>query len=90
MIRKMGKNRIRALHVHDNCLTRDSHTLPYLMNMTYFDTTTALADIGYEGDLTFEADSFFAKLPPPLLADGFRFAHAVGRFMIAETESKIK
>ena len=90
MIRAMGNSRIRALHVHDNDLLRDNHTLPYTRQMTYYDTTTALADIGYDGDFTFEADAFFAKLPPPLLQDGLNFAHAVGRFMIAEIESKRK
>ena len=90
MIRAMGNSRIRALHVHDNDLLRDNHTLPYTRQMTYYDTTTALADIGYDGDFTFESDTFFAKLPPPLLQDGLNFAHAVGRFMIAEIESKRK
>ena len=90
MIRKMGKNRIRALHVHDNNLKSDTHTLPYVMNMKYFDTTTALADIGYDDDFTFESDTFFAKLPPALLQDGLNFACAVGRFMVAEIEEKKK
>ncbi|MBO5883729.1 MAG: sugar phosphate isomerase/epimerase [Clostridia bacterium] len=90
MIRRMGNSRIRALHVHDNDLIRDNHVIPYTRNMTYYDTTTAFADIGYDGDFTFEADAFFAKLPPPLLQDGLNFAHAVGRFMIAEIESKRK
>jgi sugar phosphate isomerase/epimerase len=90
MIRTMGNSRIRALHVHDNDLVRDNHTIPYTRSMTFYDTTTALADIGYDGDFTFEADSFFAKLPPPLLEDGLNFAHAVGRFMIGEIDSKKK
>ena len=90
MIRKMGNSRIRALHVHDNDLKRDNHTIPYTRQMTYYETTTALADIGYDGDFTFEADNFFAKLPPPLFQSGLDFAHAVGRFMIDEIESKRK
>ena len=90
MIRRMGNSRIRALHVHDNDLVRDNHTLPYTRNMTYYDTTTAFAEIGYDGDFTFEADSFFSKLPPPLLQAGLNFAHEVGRFMIAEIDSKRK
>ncbi len=78
-IRAMGKDRIQALHVHDTTYTSDAHTLPYLLNNDFKAITEALAEIGYEGDLTFEANNFFTKFPDSLIPDAARFMAAVGR-----------
>ena len=47
----------------------------------------ALAEIGYEGDFTFEADEFLVKLPKPLKEDGSALMAKVGRYLIGRIEA---
>jgi sugar phosphate isomerase/epimerase len=46
----------------------DSHTLPYLGIINWKEVMEALGDIGYTGDITFEAHEFFANRPKELIA----------------------
>ncbi len=62
MIHKLG-HRLQALHVHDTDTVSDLHTLPFQEKIDYEEVTQALADIGYEGDITLEADQFLSNLP---------------------------
>jgi sugar phosphate isomerase/epimerase len=88
MIKLMGGDRIKALHVHDNDKKNDSHTLPYASDGTvnWDDVTAALKEIGYQGDLTYEADSFMIRFPAELYPDCERLMHAVGRHLIKMIE----
>lgn len=83
-IRTMGKARLRALHVHDNDYQQDSHTLPYLLNIDFSEMTRALREIGYEGDMTFEAHSFFTRFPDALLPAAARLMCEVGKYLVKE------
>ena len=85
-IRTMGKDRLQALHVHDNDFTHDSHTLPYLLSIDFSQMTDALREIGYEGDLTFEANSFFKRIPDALLPAAARYMHEVGKHLASEIQ----
>ncbi len=85
-IRTMGKERLQALHVHDNDFTHDSHTLPYLLNVNFSEMTAALREIGYEGDLTFEANSFFKRLPDALLPAAARYMYEIGKHLVSEIQ----
>ena len=79
IIRMLGGNRLKALHVHDNNLTQDSHALPYTMSIDFDAVTSALKEIGYTGDFTFEADNACRKLPKHLKSEGARLMLCVGR-----------
>lgn len=83
-VRVLGKKHLQALHVHDNDLRQDSHTLPFTLDIDFSALTAALAEIGYEGDFTFEADSFLEKMPLELESDALRFMHSVGRYLISQ------
>ena len=87
-IRRMGKDRLQALHIHDVTFTSDSHTLPYTQNNDFGAITAALCQIGYEGDITFEANSFYRKLPDCLFPAAARFMCEVGRQLAAATQGK--
>ncbi len=87
-IRTMGPRRLRALHVHDNDLREDSHTLPFTLDIDFSALTTALAEIGYEGDFTFEADNFIRKMPPELESDALCFMEKLGRYLVSQIEEK--
>lgn len=86
MLREMGSRRVTALHIHDNDNLHDSHTLPYLMKMDWDAILKAIADIGYQGHFTYEADNFLKGLPDSLIPAALRFMAEVGRDMMAQIE----
>jgi sugar phosphate isomerase/epimerase len=90
MIRAMGNKRIQALHVHDVLYTDDTHTMPYLGKINWDNVTQALADIDYQGDFTFEADYFFARMPAHLQPGAVKMLHDTGRSLIADIQAKKK
>lgn len=60
MIKKLGPY-LKALHIHDNDKLNDSHQIPFSMKVDFFAVAKALREIGYDGYLTLEADSFLSK-----------------------------
>lgn len=87
MIRGLGSKRLKALHVHDTDGYRDLHTLPFTSCNDYRKITSLLREIGYEGDLTFEADSFFADFPLEMYQDVADFMQKTGRILIKMVNS---
>lgn len=87
-IRAMGKNRLGALHVHDVDYLHDCHTMPFLKNLDWEAITQALAEIGYEGDFTFEADSFYIGFPDALKRDACRLLERTGRYLVSRIQQK--
>ncbi len=85
-IRTLG-GRIGALHVHDNDYLHDSHTLPYMGKMEWDNILSALAEVGYSGDFTYEADSFLDGFPDDLLPEASKFMEIVGRKMISDIKN---
>lgn len=81
MIRGLGK-RLKALHVHDTDGYRDLHTLPFTASNDFSLVMKLLAEIDYEGDLTFEADSFFKNFPLSMYQDVANFMQITGRQLI--------
>ena len=86
MIRAMGSGRIGALHIHDNEFLHDCHTLPYTMEMDWDSILTALGEIDYKGNFTYEADHFLNGFPDELMGACERFMHDVGRSMMKKIE----
>ena len=89
-IRTLGKNRLKALHVHDNNYCDDTHTLPYMGLLDWDGILKALADIAYEGEFTFEADNFLNRIPDDFLPAASRFMCETGRYLIKKLESYCK
>lgn len=81
-IRRLGKNQLKALHVHDCNGYEDSHTLPYTMKTDWHSILNALGEIGYMGDFTFEASNFFINYPDELIPTALSYMCAIGRYMI--------
>ena len=59
MIRALDK-RLKALHIHDNDKSGDSHQIPFSMNIDWELVAKALKDINYQGYLTLEADRYLS------------------------------
>ena len=90
-IRALGHDRLKALHVHDNDYVTDAHLLPYLGKMDWAEITQALADIDYDGNLTYEvAPSLINTTDDTFTALGAKFMADVGRHLINSIESKKK
>ena len=87
ILRYMGADRINALHVHDNDYIKDLHTLPYTANMNWDEICRALADIGYRGNFTFEADGFLTRYSPEFIPTALKFMHDTGRLLISRIEA---
>ena len=82
MIRGLGKSRLGCLHVHDNDLARDKHTLPYQGKIDWEGVIEALREIGYEGHFTYEAGNFIKRYPDELVMAGLMHMEQVGRYFI--------
>ncbi len=83
-IRAMGKDRLKCLHVHDVDGANDSHTLPYFGIADWNSITSALKEIGYDGEFTFECGYFFSPLPRELYPAAFCMAAAAGRYLVGK------
>ncbi|MBQ7337293.1 MAG: sugar phosphate isomerase/epimerase [Clostridia bacterium] len=88
-IRRLGHNRLGALHVHDNDYNRDMHTMPFMGALDWNAITDALAEIRYKGEFTLEADNFLAKLPNELLPQACALMCQTARYLANQVEEKI-
>ena len=86
-IRRVGGERLGALHVHDNDFHLDHHAIPYTGKLDWKAVTGALHDVGYKGEFTFEANSFVHKMPKELIPDTLRYLERVGRILISMIEN---
>ena len=71
MIHTLG-NRIGALHLHDNDQWKDSHQIPFSMNIDFTAVTQALKDVGYRGWVTLEAYNYLKAYTPETAYEGIR------------------
>ena len=81
-LRSMGSDRVKALHVSDNDYLHDTHTLPGLGKMNWDEILKALAEIGYQGHFTYEADRFMVNFEDDFKPIASRFMAERGRFLI--------
>lgn len=82
MIKALGKERLRAVHIHDNDLCHDNHTLPFLGRIDWYAVIDALKEINYQGNFTFETDYYTPSFPDELLPDALKLMERVGRWFI--------
>ncbi len=86
-IRTLGKDRLKALHVHDVNGVTDMHTLPYYGGAARWESICkALKEIGYTGDFTYEANNFTYGLPEELILPAMKYAVEIGRYLISRIE----
>ena len=76
---KRLRSQIIATHVHDNTRRYDNHNIPYQGYINWDEGLKTLAEIGYNGDLTFELN--YGALPPTIAPDYIKYLHSVGKYM---------
>lgn len=86
IIKALGHERLLALHVHDNDCLHDDHIYPFAGNINWENVCSALGEIDYQGDFTFETDSFATRFPNELVPYLLRLLHDTGRYLISRIE----
>ncbi|MBQ8600724.1 MAG: sugar phosphate isomerase/epimerase [Clostridia bacterium] len=84
VIRTLGK-RLTCLHVHDNDLTSDMHTIPGLFKIDHVKIAEALHDVGYQGDFTLELS---CPMPKELVPAHMKYSATVARYYASLFDEK--
>ena len=90
MCKTLGKERLVALHIHDVDGHNDNHSLPYTMSVNFGEMIDALADIGYDGDITFEVGAFVKNMPKELQPSAMKLMADMGHYFKKEIEKRIR
>jgi len=81
-IKELGK-RLKVLHVHDNNGQQDQHVAPFFGNINYKAFKQALCEIGYCGELTFEAHMTIRKMPDDITkAASMKLLYEIGEYIV--------
>lgn len=86
MLRAMGADYIKSVHIHDNDFIHDSHQLPCTMRMDWDEICKAMADIGYSGDFTLESILFYNKMPDDAIPVALRLMYTVSKSLVDKIE----
>ena len=81
-INALGNDRLKAIHLHDNDKIKDLHNLPFMNKINFDEVMTALKNINYDGELTFEADGFIDKFPVELFMSASALMLDAGRYFV--------
>jgi sugar phosphate isomerase/epimerase len=74
--------RLKATHVQDNHFVHDDHLLPFFGKTDWAAAMAALADIPYEGDLTYEIQEFARFMPNELKHLAVELSVEIGKYLI--------
>lgn len=85
MIRALG-SRMQALHIHDNNKWKDSHQIPFSMDIDFVSVVDALREIGYSGYFTLEADAYLTAFTAETALDGIKNLAASARRLVSMFE----
>jgi sugar phosphate isomerase/epimerase len=87
MIKSLDK-RLIALHIHDNNKLNDCHALPFTYDINFDKVIEALAKINYNGDITFESDFFFSKVPNELIPHAVKYMASIGQYFVDKIKAR--
>ncbi len=85
-IKALGGKRIKAIHFHSNNGISDMHTIPHYGTVDTESVCRELAKIGYDGNLTLEADKFIMKYPRELLAPAYKLLRESAKYLADRIE----
>ena len=83
----MGK-RLKVTHVSDQTGVNNIHVMPFQGFTDWKEAMESLADIGYEGNLNYEAQWFLNKVPMGLVMDSLIYSVQVGKYLIGIYEDR--
>lgn len=74
-------DKIGCTHIHDNNGDSDGHTLPYYGTIDWEAVTKAFAEVGYEGNLNYEAGNFVRLAPVALRLESATYMAKIGKYL---------
>lgn len=77
-------NKVTCLHLHDNDLHYDRHSLPFSESIDFEIIVDALVNTNYQGDITFECDGFINRMPKELHFNCLKMIYQVGQYIKGE------
>ena len=87
-VRALGHDRLKSLHIHDNDYKGDQHLLPYQGKLNWSEITRALGEIDYDGDFTYEVNSFmYANVSDSFISTALNYMGAVGKDLVRQIEA---
>ncbi len=88
-IRILGRDRLQALHVHDNDFTNDQHLIPYCGKIDWEEVAKALGEIDYSGDFTYECiiGNSVRGMTPEIYPLALSYVEKIGRHLIASIDA---
>lgn len=89
VIRAMGRDRITALHIHDNNGITDLHKLPGMVSEDWNEICKALAEINYTGNFTFEVNGLLDAYGDEFVPTVLKFMHDTGRYFMSKIKAGI-
>ena len=82
----MDKTLLKSPHIHDNDYRADRHMLPHTADFDWDKICSALKNLGYTGELTFEIFGFLSTLPKDTLGKALEFACKIGKSIITKID----
>ena len=80
--------RLKVTHISDQTGIDNIHVMPYQGFTDWKECMETLADIGYEGNLNYEAQWFLNKVPMELVPESLKYSIAVGNYLIGLYEAR--
>lgn len=75
---------VKCLHIHDNDRHFDRHNMALFENVDFDLILDSLARINYHGDITFECDGFFSRIPKELHLSSLKLMYKIGSYLKEE------
>ena len=79
---KLVGKRLKATHISDFLDVHEDHILPYSGHMDWDAVMTALKNVDYQGDFTYEIHRYTMRLPQALVPSALRHSVAVGEHLL--------
>lgn len=84
----LGHDRVKALHIHDNDIIADLHTLPFIGKIPFDEFINALKEIDYDGDFTFETIYYEQAFPKELKPYSLKLLNETGKYFVKKLYEK--
>ena len=88
-IRVLGHNRLQGLHIQDNDGVGDLHNVPYDAGscLNWDAVTAALGEIDYQGDFTYEANTFLKRHNAENIHIALKYMEQLGRYLMKKIDA---
>ena len=88
-IRVLGHNRLQGLHIQDNDGVGDLHNVPYDAGscLNWDAVTAALGEIDYQGDFTYEANTFLKRHNAENIHIALTYMEQLGRYLMKKIDA---